>query len=252
MPSSLSVGAFGKFGQPLLAPGIEHAQLAGFDQRREAGGIGRRHEVAAQDRLRQFGAALVGNVIELDADLLRDQLGGQVRAGQGAGRAVAELAGIGLGIGDEIVPVLDRAVGGHHDAERIARDVDDVADVLDRVPVDLGRVGQPEHTERNLRQRVAVRRGGLHLLGRQRAAGARLVLDDDRLAQRLRGVVRQRAHRDVGRPARRKSDDELDRSGRKSLSSLTKGPAQTCPGKARQARRQQAARVVGGASDLLL
>jgi hypothetical protein len=51
-------------------------------------------------------------VIELEAQLLRDQFGREVRAGQRAGRAVVQLARIGLRIRDEVVPVLDRLSAG--------------------------------------------------------------------------------------------------------------------------------------------
>src|SRR5690606_30494907 len=101
----------------------------------------------ATDRLHQVGAALEGNVVELDAQLLSDEFGGEVRTCEGAGGAVAQLSWIGLGIGDEIVPVLDRSVGRHHDAEGIAGEIEDIADVLDRIPVDLGGVGEAEYAQ---------------------------------------------------------------------------------------------------------
>ena len=212
-PQLLEGRRVGELGQPLLAPGVEHPQLARLDQRREPGGVGGCHDVAAHDGLRQVGAALVGYVLQLDPQLLGDQLGGEVRAGQRAGGPVGEPARVGLGPADEIGPGLEGRIGGHDDAEGIARHVDDVGDVLDRVPVDLGRVGQAEHAQRNLRQRVAVGRRGLQLLRRQGAAGTGLVLDDDGLPQDLSRRCRPGAHGDVGRAAGREGNDELDRPG---------------------------------------
>ena len=114
-------------------------------------------------------------------------------------------------------PGLERRIGWHHDAEGIARDVEHVADVLDRIPVDLGGVGQAEHAQRNLRQRVAVGLGCLQRLRGQRATGAGLVLDDHGLAEDLAGVVGQHAHGDIGGTACGEGNHELDRLGGKAL-----------------------------------
>ena len=65
-------------------------------------------------------------------------------------------------------------------------------------PVDLGGVGQAEHAQRNLRQRVAIGRGALQGLRGQRAASAGFVLHHHGLAQDPAGVVGQNAHGDVG------------------------------------------------------
>jgi len=207
----------GELLQARLAPGVEHAQLAGLHLRREAGGVGRGHQVAAEQRLHQVGAALVGHVLQFDARLLRDAFGGQVRTGQGAGGAVGQLAGVGLGVGDEVGPGLERAVAGHHDAEGVAGHVQDIADVLDRVPVDLGGVADAKHPQRGLRDGVAVRLRGLQLLHGQRAASARLVFHDHRLAQDLAGVLGELAHGDVRRAASREGDHQLDGLGREGL-----------------------------------
>ncbi|MNY17474.1 hypothetical protein D3C86_1507950 [compost metagenome] len=136
---------------------------------------------------------------------------GQVKRGHRARRAVGELARIGLGVGHVLLHGLDRRIGRHHQAERVAGQVDDVRQVLHRVPVDLGGVRQAVDRHGHLGQRVAVRRGGLHQLGRQHAAGTRLVLDDHRLTEDLRGVIGQHAERDIGGTARRVADDQADR-----------------------------------------
>src|SRR5579872_5026454 len=60
-------------------------------------------------------------------------------------------------------------------------------------------------------QRETVRRRVRHILGRDRAASARLVLDDECLAEALRQFLRNDPRDDVVRAARRETYDHLDR-----------------------------------------
>ncbi|MCY1238800.1 hypothetical protein D9M72_515570 [compost metagenome] len=149
---------------------------------------------------------------ELHALLQRQLFHGQVQRSHAARRAIGQPARIGLGVGDVLLHGLDRRIGRHHQAERIAGEVDDVAQVLDRVPVDLGGVRQAVDRHGNLGQRVAVRRGGLHHLRGQHATGAGLVLDDHRLAQDLGRVLGQDAERDVGGAAGGVANHQADRA----------------------------------------
>ncbi|SPK72371.1 protein of unknown function [Cupriavidus taiwanensis] len=202
----------GEARRALLAPGRQQAQLALLHVRRPGRRVGHRHHVAAQQRLHRFRIALVRNVRELHALLHRQLFHGQVQRGHRARRAVGQLAGVGLGVGDVVLHGLDRRIRRHHQAERIAGQVDDVAQVLDRVPVDLGGVRQAVDRHGHLRQRVAVGRGALHQLRRQHAAGTRLVLDDHGLAQDFRGVVGQHAERDIRGAAGGVADHQPDRA----------------------------------------
>jgi hypothetical protein len=61
---------------------------------------------------------------------------------------------------------------------------------------------------------VAVRRRGGDILPGDIAAGAALVLDHDRLAERGAKLVRDQPEECVGRAPRREGDDELDRAVR--------------------------------------
>ncbi len=90
-------------------------------------------------------------------------------------------------------------------------------------PVDLRGVGHAEDPERDLRDRVAVRRRGLQHLRGQRTSGSRLVVDDDRLAQHLGCILGEHPHGDVGGAARRKSDDQFDRACWKALGPCREG-----------------------------
>ncbi len=144
-----------------------------------------------------------------------DLLHADMQRGAGARRRVGHLAGILLGEVDHVLPGLELRLGAGGDAEGVAGEVNDVGEVLGRIPGDFLHQRQAEHRDRNLRDGVAVGLGGGRHGGRaDRAAAAGLVVDRDRLAENLRGAVGDRAHRDVGRAARRPRHDQRDRLGR--------------------------------------
>ncbi|MNT35143.1 hypothetical protein D3C72_1711610 [compost metagenome] len=147
---------------------------------------------------------------ELQSCLPRDLLHGQMVGGKRPGRAVCQFAGMCPGVGDIVAQRLDWRRYRHDDAEDIARQPDDVTKVL-RIPVDVGGVRQPEYPLRDHRNRVAVRLCGLQHLRRQHARRARLVLDDDSLAEDPRGICREHAHRHVSGATGRKAQQYPDR-----------------------------------------
>jgi len=69
----------------------------------------------------------------LDAALLGNLLHGQMQSGTGAGRAVADLARVGLGVGEEVVECRPERVRFHHNAKGLAGQADDVAEVAERI-----------------------------------------------------------------------------------------------------------------------
>ena len=75
-------------------------------------------------------APLYGTCAASAPDALAQHVAGQVRRRADAGRAVVELAGIGLGVGDELVERLRRQRGMHH------QHVGHVGDLHDRHQVD--------------------------------------------------------------------------------------------------------------------
>ncbi len=131
-----------------------------------------------------------------------------------AERAPVQLAGIGLGVGQKLGQRLPRRIGLHHHAHDEAGDLQDVGEVVDRI------VGQllvqqrlAQHAHMHLRDRVAV---GLGLLQRHRAhdaRGARLVVDDDLLAELLRRPTAP-GYGSRHRPARRAAHGMISRIGR--------------------------------------
>ena len=88
----------------------------------------------------------------------------------------------------------------------------DVGEVLDRIPGRLLHQRQPHDRDRHLRDGVAVGLGvGGHDGGPERAGSARLVVDDDGLAEVLGGAFGDRAHGDIGGAAGRPRHDHRDR-----------------------------------------
>ena len=138
-----------------------------------------------------------------------------MQRGAGARRRVGHLAGIGLGEIDHVLPGLERPFRAGGDAERVAGEMDDVGEILGRIPGHFLHQRQAEHRDRKLRDGVAVGlRRRRHGRRSDRAAAAGLVVDRDRLAQHLGGAFGDRAHRDVGRSAGRPRHDQGDRLGR--------------------------------------
>jgi hypothetical protein len=132
------------------------------------------------------------------------------------GRRKIELARVGLGERDQL---------GHRARRDRRIDHQDIGlrpDQADRREVGLGveidllverRVGGEDGVVAG-EQRVAVGRRVGHGLGRDVAAGARPVVDDDRLPQDLLKLAAEDAGEHVARPARREGDHQHDRPGR--------------------------------------
>jgi hypothetical protein len=134
-----------------------------------------------------------------------------------------ELARIVLAIGDEIGDRLDRRIGTHRDAERVAGQARDVREVLQRVELHLLHVRQPLHADGGLRQRVAVGLRRNEFVRPQHAARARLVVDDHLPAEALARALGERAHHRVGGAAGGPRTDQADRLGRIGLAACDTG-----------------------------
>ena len=75
-----------------------------------------------------------------------------------------------------------------------------------------------------------------HIVGADGAVGARLVLDDDVLAQARLELVGDEPRHHIGRPAGRKGDDDADDAGREVLRGGRRGE----PGQRRQRQGKNA------------
>ena len=122
-----------------------------------------------------------------------------------AGRRHIDLAGIGLGIGDELGTRLGRKRRIDHHDERRTGDACDRRDVADEIEIEIVVERRIDGVRRRgHKKRVAVRRRPHDRLGGEICAGARPVLDDELLAEPLRQPLADQAREDVGQAAGRK------------------------------------------------
>ena len=163
-------------------------------------------------------AAAVGHVHHVDAGHHLEQLARHVDRGAVAGRRHVELAGIGLGVGDQLGDRLDRKrrMDIHHVGK--ADDAGDRDDVAQKVETELVvERGVDGIGRRHQQQRVAVRRGAHDRLGGDIGAAAGPAFHHDRLAEPLRQPLPGEPRGDVGGAARGIADDQADRPRRVGL-----------------------------------
>src|SRR6266540_39548 len=212
----------GLHARPIFAahgtPSHQQPEPAGVDALRPSARVSDRMDMAAEQRIHRIGIALERDVGPFDALPLGNLLHCDVQARAGARRAIVDLAGIGLRIGEELLERLPRRIIPHHHTERVTADADDVGEICAWIESGLGHERKAEHRDRNLRDRVAVGLGVRgHLSRRECPGAARSVLDDDRLPEMLFGRARERTHAEVGGPARRPRHDEGHGADRKIL-----------------------------------
>ena len=121
-------------GVALLAHGGERAQLALADVlQRRRDGADRELDAALHQVDHRLRGAAIGHVGDLDAGLALEQLAGEMRERAGAGRGVAERAGLGLGERDEILQRRRRHLRRADQHERRDADHRDRREILDRI-----------------------------------------------------------------------------------------------------------------------
>ena len=164
--------------------------------------------------LDDFGRPLVGNGGHPHPGDPFQPLGEQVLRRGDAELRIVDLAGMLLGVGDQLGKRVDRQRVGRRDRVAVARDQRDAHQVLELVVktlveqrVDRIEIGADE-------QVVAVARARHHVVRGERRAGAGLVIDDDRVPERRAQAIGDEARRNVGRPAGREADHHADRAGR--------------------------------------
>ena len=160
-------------------------------------------------------AAAIGHMHHVDAGEHLEEFTGHVDRGPVAGRCHVELAGIGLGIGDQLGDGLDRQRGMHHHDVGEANDARDRLHLLDEIEIELVVERGVDRVRRSdQQQRVAVRRGPQHLLGGDIGAAARPVLDDERLAEFFRKPLPHQTRREIRRAAGGVADHQPHRPRR--------------------------------------
>ena len=140
-----------------------------------------------------------------------EQLDRIVGEAAGAAGAVVELAGMGLGVGDELGHRLHRQVLLDDDDLRDRADDADRREVPDRIVADLLDEGcDRDGADAADAEGVAVRRRVGDGLRADDAAGARAVVDDDGLAQCRLDIARGHPADEIGVAAGRVGHDEGD------------------------------------------
>ena len=159
--------------------------------------------------------AAIRDVDEIDAGHHLEQFAGDMqRRADAAGRHV-DLAGIGLGIGDEFRDRLRRHVRIHLHHQRNERNARHGCGVVHEVEMQVAvdrrvdRVGG-----HGKQQRVAVRRRFHRIFGSDVAARSGPIVNHDRLAEPVRQPLRHQPADDVGRAAGRNLHDQMNRPRR--------------------------------------
>ena len=185
-PASAMVGTLRKAGLRLLEVMARPRSRPLLRSGASGAGVGHGHQHGVVGHgLRGLAAATIGDVLEARVGALVEKLGDELEGRRA--RRVIRLAGIGASVLDQLANGLHRLLGAdhHHHRER--------GEQRDRREILLGRVGQPgehrgidrERPARRHQQRVAVGRRLGDELGRDDRLRARLVLDDDRLAEQV-------------------------------------------------------------------
>ena len=174
------------------------------------------------------------------------QLAGEMMRRADAGRAVAELAGILLRVGDHVRDRVDRELRVHRKADDVRARIGDRREVLHGIEAD---VPVEMHVARHRcvgadHQRVAIGGSARNERRADIAARAGPVVDDHRLAPGLMQPVRDGARRQVRHRARRVADHDGDGAGGIGL-----GERRGCGEQAGEQRNEHgAARMKGHAS----
>ena len=158
-------------------------------------------DLAAEQRLGPFRRALVRHVGEARPGRLLYLDHGELAGATDARGGVVVLVGFLLCRRDELLQILPRRVGAHDDADRVARQPDDVGEVAQRLPVGRLVVRIAQAVDAHAGELMAVRLSIEQHRRRERAGRARPRIDEDRLAEPRPGGLAHQAEVDVGAAA---------------------------------------------------
>src|SRR5690606_30572352 len=145
------------------------------------------------------------NVHHSDIREVLEQLAGEMQGGAEAGRAEVELAGIGLGVLDQFLDVVDGQVRVYGNQEWNGRDPGNADEVLERVEGQRGVQARIEDVVGVGHQDgVAVGFGLGYDVAPDHVAGARSVVHHDLLAEPFAHVFGDQSRHDVGTAAGRR------------------------------------------------
>ena len=157
-------------------------------------------------------AALIGHVNRLHSRRRFDHFEGQMRDAADAGRGIIHLLRQRARIRDELGDRVGRHVVRNRQNQRRGGGRRDRIIVLDRIERGflVESLADAECVLRH-QERIAIRLRSRDIVPGDGAAGARFVLDDNRLTQRLAQLLRDLAGKGVGCAAGRKCYDQADR-----------------------------------------
>ena len=207
----------GQVRDPLGRGDRERAQLAALDLGQR--GRNRRHvslDLSAHEVGQGLRRALVGDVLELHVRGLLKKFAAEMGDGPVAGRREGDVLRLALGGVDHVAERLEGRVGGNHQDQRGVGHEADRGEVLLRIVRQVGIEGRVDREVARLADDHVVAVGGR--LGDEVdadvAAGARLVLDHDRLAECLGELGADHAGQDVGSAPGGERHDQAHRLGR--------------------------------------
>ncbi len=192
-------------------------------------------DVARLERQHGVGRALERHMRHARTGLVLEPLDHQMGVAADAERAEIELVGMRLGIGDQLLEVVDRhaLVEDEHLVRK--RKVGDRLEILDRIvaQVLVERRVDRDAAAREQADRVAVRQCRLASIGGDDGVGTGAAFHDEAVAVALLERLAERAHHHVDSATRSERDDDVNR--RRGISGL--GEPRAC-GKSHTARNQ--------------
>jgi hypothetical protein len=127
----------------------------------------------------------------------------------GAGRGHVDLARVGFGISNELADGLCRKRRRDHHDEWISADARDRHDVLGEIEFQaLIKRGVDDVRCAHEQERVTIARRAHHGFGRDVAAGAGAVFDDEASVEALRQPLRKKSRHHIGRAAGVEAEDD--------------------------------------------
>ncbi len=228
----------------------QRAHLAGFDGLDRLGQGAEHHlHLSADEVGERRRASAIRHMEHVDASQQLEQLSPDMGRASAAARRHADLARIGLGVGDELGnrPGRDRWIY-FHDKGQVA-DHCDRSDVVDEIEVEfIVQCRVHCHRRGDQEQGIAVRGCAHDCLDADIGARARPVLDDECLPEPLRQPLADQAGEDVERAAGSHRHDDAHRPRRIGLRSCD---AREC-GKRGSSRGQMQECAAGECHDALL
>ena len=151
---------------------------------------------------------------DVDAGVQLQQFRCDVAGGAGALRGIAQLSGIGLGVGDQLLQGLGRHGRVHHQDVRHRHKQDDRREALQRlVGQALGemRIHRKAGVIAHQHQVAVGRRLGDRVIGQHAISGWAILDHDGRGVARLAELLREHAGQDVADAGGRRRHEEFDR-----------------------------------------